>query len=133
MTRDEIIAVASSYLDCGLVNDDADAVLLAEGCRRWTQQNHRDPARNESAEEIRAGIRRGDEEGITRIDRRRWIVDGEQALVIADIHYRGLKRPIVLYERFLVRDGLIHEIEAIYLPPGPSGVSAGEARSGERA
>ncbi len=133
MTRDEIIAVASSYLDCGLVNDDADGVLLAGGCRRWTQQNHGDPPRNESADEIRAGIRRGDEAGITRIDRRRWIVDGEQALVIADIHYRGLERPIVLYERFLVRGGLIHEIEAIYLAPGAGGRAAGEARAGERA
>jgi len=119
MTRDEIIAVASTYLDCGLVNDDADGVLLAEDCRRWTQQNHGDPPRDQSAEEIRAGIRRGDEKGIARIDGRRWIVDGEQALVIADIHHRGLERPIVLYERFLVRDGRIHEIEAIYLPPGP--------------
>ena len=34
--RDEIIAVASSYLDAGLVNDEADGVHLAADCRRWT-------------------------------------------------------------------------------------------------
>jgi len=116
-SRDEIIAVASSYLDAGLTNDDAEGVLLAPDCRRWTQQNRAEPPRNDDAEGIRAGIRRGDEKGIERIDNRRWMVDGNQALVIADIHFRGLDNPIVLYERFLVADGLIQEIEAIFLPP----------------
>jgi hypothetical protein len=116
--RDEVIAVASTYLDAGLTNDDADGVLLDERCRRWTQQNHSAAPRNENAEQIRDGIRRGDEAGIERIDNRRWLVDGQQALVIADIHFRGLDEPIILYERFLVEDGRIREIEAIYLPPG---------------
>ena len=116
-SRDEIIAVASTYLDAGLTNDDADGVLLAPDCRRWTQQNRADPPRNGDAAGIRAGIRRGDERGIERIDNRRWLVDGNQALVIADIHFRGLETPIVLYERFVVEDGLIQEIEAIFLPP----------------
>ncbi len=115
--RDEIIVVASTYLDAGLTNDDADGVLLAPDCKRWTQQSYRDPPRNDHAEGIRAGIRRGDERGIERIANRRWIVDGDQAVVLADIHFRGLERPIVLYERFLVEDGRIREIEAIYLPP----------------
>jgi hypothetical protein len=116
-SRDEIIAVASTYLDCGLVNDDAEGVLLAPGCRRWTQQSYHGPARNQNAEEIRDGIRRGEEKGIWRIDKRRWIVEDDQALVLADLHFRGLDEPVILYERFRVEDGLIHEIEAIFLAP----------------
>ena len=116
-TRDEIIAVASSYLDAGLVNDEADGVHLAADCRRWTQQSHAVAPRNESADEIRAGIRRGDERGIRRIDNRRWLVDGNQAVVIADIWYEGLAEPIVLFERFRVEDGAICEIEGLYLAP----------------
>lgn len=108
-TRDEIIAVASSYLDAGLVNDEADGVHLAADCRRWTQQSHAAAPRNESADEIRAGIR--------RIENRRWLVDGNQAVVIADIWYEGLAEPIVLFERFRVEDGAIREIEGLYLAP----------------
>jgi hypothetical protein len=115
--REEIIAVASTYLDAGLVNDDADGVLLAPECRRWTQQSYHSPPRNQNAEEIRAGIRRGDERGIWSIDRRRWIVEGNQAVVLADLHFKGLEEPVILYERFTVEDGLIREIEAIFLAP----------------
>lgn len=116
-TRDEIIAIASSYLDAGLVNDDAEGVYLAADCRRWTQQSYAGAPRNQSADEIRAGIRRGDERGIRRIDNRRWLVDGDQALVIADIWHEGLADPIVLFERFRVEDGAIREIEGLYLAP----------------
>lgn len=115
--RDEIIAVASTYLDAGLVGDDAEGVRLAPDCRRWTQQSYHGPPRNGCAEEIREGIRRGDEKSIWRIDRRRWIVEGNQAVVLADLHVRGLDEPVILYERFLVEDGLIREIEALYLAP----------------
>ena len=117
LDREDMIAIASSYLDAGLVGGDADGVLLAPHCRRWTQQNHGGPPRDADAESIRAGIRRGDEDGVDKIDRRRWLVDGDQALVIADLHFRGIAEPVVLYERFRVEDGLIVEIEAIYLAP----------------
>lgn len=109
--------MASSYLDAGLVGSDADGVLLAPHCRRWTQQNYGGEPRDADADSIRAGIRRGDEDGVEKIDRRRWLVDGNEALVIADLHFRGVPEPIVLYERFRVEDGLIVEIEAIYLAP----------------
>ena len=115
--REQIIAVASTYLDAGLTSDDADGVLLAPDCRRWTQRNYHGPPRDSDAEAIRAGIRRGDEKGITRIDNRRWVVDGNQAVVLADIHFAGLDEPIILYERFLVEDGMIREIEGIFVPP----------------
>ena len=115
--RDEIIAVASTYLDAGLVNDDAEGVRLAEDCRRWTQQSQAGTPRNESADEIRAGIRRGDERGIERIDNRRWLVDGDQAVVIANIWHQGLSEPILLFERFRIEDGAIREIEGLYLAP----------------
>jgi len=119
--REKIIAVASTYLDAGLVNDDADGVRLAPDCRRWTQQSYHSPPRNQNAEEIRAGIRRGEEKGIFRIDRRRWIVDGNQAIVLADLHFKGLEAPVILYERFTVEAGLIREIEAIFLAPERAG------------
>ena len=53
------------------------------------------------------------------ITNRRWTVDvvRQETFMIADIVLDVLPLPITLYERFLIQDGLILEIEAIFLNP----------------
>ena len=117
LTRECVIAIAETYVQDLLVDERPDDTLLNDDVFRWTQQNHADPPRDTSAEEIREATRQGAEATVEDIVNRRWIVDGNEAIVIADIIVTGLAEPVTLYERFLIRYGQIAEIEAIFLPP----------------
>ena len=116
--RDEKIAVAMTYLNA-LVSHDADSVRFAP--EAWRSNNGSPPVRGEDA--LRAVIPR---EPVAAIDNLAWVVDGDQAIVfydlIADFSLgTGAKAgasseqiPCTIAERFLVRDGLIHEIEVMH-------------------
>lgn len=112
-----IVEVARSYLD-GLVSHDADSVLLAPEARRIDNGK----VTVEGADALRAVIRR---EPVGEMGSFRWVVDGDQAIAFydldADLARKGDDHgprekwiPACIGERFLVRDGRIHEIEVVY-------------------
>jgi hypothetical protein len=121
LSRGCVIAIAETYVQNLLVDEREMDALLNEDVQRWTQQNKSEPPRNTTAESIREQTRAGAEATVDAIINRRWIVEGNQAIVIADIVVTGLARPVTLYERFLIRWGQISEIEAIFLSPPPAG------------
>ena len=113
LSRGCIIAICETYVQNLLVEDREMDALLNEDVVRWTEQNKADPPRDTTAESVREKTRAGAERAVDDIVNRRWIVEGNQALVIADIVVAGLAKPVTLYERFLIRWGQISEIEAI--------------------
>jgi hypothetical protein len=117
LSRECVIAIAETYVQSNLVEEREMDVLLNDDVVRWTQQNRAEPPRDTSAESIRESTRSGAESRVEAIVNRRWIVDGNEAVVIADIVVTGLDQPTTLYERFLIRWGQIAEIEATFLAP----------------
>ena len=117
LSRSCVIAIAETYVQNLLVDEREMDALLNNDVVRWTEQNKADPPRDTCAESIRESTRAGAERAVHDIINRRWMVEGNQALVIADIVVPGLARPVILYERFLIRWGQISEIEAISLSP----------------
>jgi hypothetical protein len=117
LSRSCVIAIAETYVQNLLVEEREMDALLNDDVLRWTEQNKADPPRDTSAESIRESTRAGAERSVRDIINRRWMVDGNQALVIADIVVTGLAKPVILYERFLIRWGQISEIEAVSLSP----------------
>jgi hypothetical protein len=117
LSRSCVIAIAETYVQNLLVDEREMDALLNEDVVRWTEQNRADPPRDTSAESVRESTRAGAERAVVDIVNRRWMVEGNQAVVIADIVVAGLAKPVILYERFLIRWGQISEIEAISLSP----------------
>ena len=117
LSRGCVIAIAETYVQNLLVEERELDALLNEDVVRWTEQNKADPPRDTTAESIRESTRVGAERSVADIVNRRWMVEDNQALVIADIVVAGLAKPVILYERFLIRWGQISEIEAISLMP----------------
>jgi hypothetical protein len=117
LSRGCVIAIAETYVQNLLVEEREMDALLNDDVVRWTEQNKAGPPRDTSAESIRESTRAGAERAVADIINRRWMVEGNQALVIADIVVAGLATPVILYERFLIRWGQISEIEAISLLP----------------
>ncbi len=113
---EELIAISETYVDALTVPGN-EGVLLHPDVRRWTQQNIAEPPRNDDRDELLESIAEEDLDGV--ITNRRWTVDvvRQETFMIADIVLEGLPLPITLYERFLIEDGLILEIEAIFLNP----------------
>ena len=109
-----LIAISETYVNA-LEVPGAEGVLLHPDVKRWTQMNYADPPRNDDRDELLASIAAEDLPGV--ITNRRWTVDPlrQETFMIADIVLEGLAKPIILYERFLIEDGLIKEIEAIFL------------------
>lgn len=110
-TRAEIIATASRYIDA-IVSHEPSDVPLAAHARRF-EQGHQDCA---TPEEIRAALRASAMDVVVGIGPVRWIVDEESDQAVAyfelELDHGGTCR---LAERFRVREGLIEEIEAIFI------------------
>jgi len=79
-----VIAIAETYVQHLLVDERPDDTLLDDDVVRWTQQNHAEPPRDTSAEQIREATRRGAEATVEDIVNRRWVVDGNEAVLIGD-------------------------------------------------
>jgi len=107
-----MIASATRYLDA-LVSHRGDDVPLAAQCRR-TERGRNTGA---SGDEIRTQLASEIMQGITGYRDTRWFVDGDNAVVFYVLDAYGMHVDIA--ERFLVRDGEIHEIEAIFELPTP--------------
>jgi hypothetical protein len=109
--RAQIIAAATKYLEA-IVSHEPSGVPFAAHARRFEQgQPHGD-----TPDEIRAGLRSSVMDVVTRLGPVRWIVEEESDQAVAffevGLSHGGTCR---LSERFRVRDGLIEEIEAIYV------------------
>ena len=105
--RDELIAIAQTYLD-GILNCDGSAVALAPDC--WRIEQGRNSGRN--AEEIRAALKTMSYvQGMRDV---RWFVDegGEHVFAWYMVDVEGVTSFIA--ERFRIMDSLIHEIEVVF-------------------
>jgi len=125
MTRTELIAAASLYLD-GIVTHDGSRVPFAPDCRRTEQAR----VTGSSAEELRDSLARMPE--MTGRRNTRFVVDDRTGSVVAftqlqlpatddpapsgRTYPRGSGEPTTVHlaERFRIADGLIREIEAIF-------------------
>ena len=112
-----VVDVASTYLDA-LMSQDAESALLAPDVRRL----HDGQVMVKGAAAIRDILRR---EPLARMGDRRWVVDGEHAVVFYDLDADPARAtdtagppdtwiPTYIAERFLVREGLVHEIDPIF-------------------
>ena len=111
MSREEMIAVASTYLDA-LVSHDASAVPLAPNC--WRTEEGKNSG--VGADDIRTRIKSEVMHGISGYRDLRWWVDGDDVIAFYMLD-AGATAQIV--ERFRVIDGVLHEIEAVfYIHPG---------------
>ncbi len=103
-----VIAVVSTYLIAGLQDKDADAPLLTDDVTRRLVGR---PPSATSAEDIREGIRNGQEDSVGAVTNIQWTVEGNEAWVIWDGIFTGQSEPgFFVSERFRLRDGLISEI-----------------------
>ena len=110
MQRDDMISVATRYLDA-LVSHRGDDVPFAVDCRR-TERGQNTGA---SGDEIRTQLASEIMHGITGYRDVRWFVDGDDAIAFYVLDAYGMA--VTIAERFLIRDGAIHEIEAIFELP----------------
>jgi hypothetical protein len=123
-SRDSKIAVAMTYLQNGLIDHDPAAVLLSDDARRINNGVLACP----DPESLRRIILR---EPVGAIHNLRWVVDGDDAVVVYDMlvdwtrsdQSESFADPSTwtlayIGERFHVVDGMIHEIEVVYAPDG---------------
>ena len=103
--RDDVIAVAKTYLD-GVVKGDGSGVLLAADC--WRVEQGMNSGVN--ADEIRRSLdHMGGFSGMRDL---RWFVDGDDAVAFYLLDVGPFTSFIV--ERFHVADGVITEIEVLF-------------------
>ena len=125
MTREELIAIASRYLD-GIVTRDGSQVPFAADCRRTEQAR----VTGRGAEELRDSLSRMPV--MTGRRNTRFVVDEPAGMVVAftqlqlpatdepapagRTYPRGSGKPTTVHlaERFRIEGGLIREIEAIF-------------------
>ena len=119
MDRNAMIETAMVYLRDGLVRKDGAKVreVLAPGCWRIEQGNNT----GASADEIAKAFELPVFSIITGLGAVRWVAEGDALVAFYELELQDGKLPAVLIaERFLVRDGKIHEIEAIFHQPAAS-------------
>ena len=107
MERADMIATATRYLDA-LVSHVGEGLPLADDCRRVERGRNT----GNSGNAIRAQLATEIMHGITGYREVRWFVDGDNAIALYKLDAYGME--VEIAERFLVRDGEIHEIEAIF-------------------
>jgi hypothetical protein len=118
--RDAMIAVATTYLQDGLIGHDADKVLLAPEARRISNGE----VVCEGGDAIRAIF---PHEPVGAVHNLRWVVDGEDAVVVYDMLVDWTRADqsetfadpstwtlVFIGERFHIVDGLITEIEVLH-------------------
>jgi len=107
--RESIIEAAEKYLFHGLVEHDGSKVPLAEGVLRKEQGRNTGEGREGLIEALDLDVMKV----ITGIRNVRWIVEEDQAVAFYDLDVTNSERPVLIAERFRVKDGLITEIEAL--------------------
>lgn len=109
-SREQLITAAEKYLFQGLVEHDGSEVPLAPDC--WRIEQGVDTG--DTAAKIREQLTAEVMNVITGLDNLRWLVEGDEGVVYYDLHTKASPKPVLIAERFKVRDGLIQEIEAIF-------------------
>jgi hypothetical protein len=109
--RAEMISAAEKYLDAIVTHDPSDVPLADHAWR--IEQGRRDAS---SADEIRAALQSEVMDVVVGRRPARWVVDesAHQAVAFYEVDLAG-GGTCRLGERFLVRDGLIEEIEAVFI------------------
>jgi len=118
-SRDDVIAVCQTYIDC-LLSGDGGSVLLAPDA--WRIENGRDMGDSGPAIQQMLNQMLGDgAKVVTGMDDLRWYVEGEEAVAfytleidptaLGQVDAAPVQMPIV--ERFRVHDGLITEVEPV--------------------
>ena len=110
-SREQLIEAAEKYLFHGLVEHDGSKVPLAPDC--WRIEQGVDTGN--SAEKIREQLASEIMNLITGLDNLRWLVEGDEGVVYYDLHTKASPKPVLIAERFKVVDGLITEIEALFV------------------
>lgn len=107
-SRDELIAIARTYLD-GILENDGSAAALADDC--WRVEQGRNTGTN--AEEIRAALKTMSY--VETIRDVRWFVDegGEHVFAWYTLDVAGGVTSFIA-ERFRIVDALIREIEVVF-------------------
>ena len=107
VARDELIAIAQTYLD-GILSCDGSGAALADDC--WRVEQGRNTGT--SAAEIRAALKTMSY--VESIRDVRWFVDdgGEHVIAWYVLDVAGVTSFIA--ERFRIVDGLIREIEVVF-------------------
>ncbi len=107
-----MIATATRYLDA-LVSHRGDDVPFAADCRRTERGQNTGASAKEICDQLASEIMHG----ITGYRDVRWFVDGDNLIAFYVLDAYGMN--VEIAERFLIRNGKIHEIEAIFeLPRG---------------
>ncbi len=114
----DAIAVAETYIFGGLVEHDGDKVLLADDALR-TEQGR---STGDNAAAIRASLESPGLRVVSGVENLRWVVECNdddvchaEATFDLEIDTFGPRPPVLISERFRVEDGLIQEIEAIFV------------------
>jgi hypothetical protein len=108
VARDELIAIAQTYLD-GILKNDGSGAALADDC--WRVEQGRNTGTN--AEEVRAALETMSY--VETIRDIRWFVDtgGEQVIAWYVLDVAGGVTSFIA-ERFRIVDSLIREIEVVF-------------------
>ncbi len=128
----EAIAVAETYIFHGLVEHDGDKVLLADDALR-TEQGR---STGDNAAAIRASLESPALQVVSGVKNLRWVVECNfddvchaSAIFDLEIDAFGPRPPVLIAERFRVEDGLITEIEAIFVIQEDFGPCSGECHA----
>ncbi len=128
----QAIEVAETYIFGGLVEHDGDKVLLADDAFR-TEQGF---GTGDDAAAIRASLESPALQVVSGVKNLRWVVECNfddvchaSAIFDLEIDAFGPRPPVLIAERFRVEDGLITEIEAIFVVQEDFGPCSGECHA----
>jgi len=121
-SRDSIIAAAEAYIFKGLVAQQPELVPLADNCIRIELGMNT----GSSGEHLRELLASSIYDVVQECYDLNWTVEGEQACVFYKQKLSFCDSPILIATRFIVRDGLIYEIEILFYSHGMMDAS-GEA------
>lgn len=120
MTRQEIIDCCEAYIFKGLVEQQPDAIPLAEGCVRT--ELGMNTGRN--AAHIRELLKSPMYDVVVDSFDLEWVVEGDPACVFYKQKMSIKDEPSLIATRFRVRGGLIEEIEILFFTEGMMDVTA---------
>lgn len=109
-SREELIEIASRYLYDGLLEHRPEEIPLAPTCVRsemgWETGG--------SAEQLRDLLRHDAYKANKAIKDPQWVVEEPFVDVRYNLELHGIDEPILVFNRFEIRDGLIQSIDAMF-------------------
>ena len=109
-TRDELIAVANTYLQQGLLDHEPDAVLFADDCVRIEMGVET----GGNAAQLRELLADPAYAGNRAMHDKQWIVEDPWVHVIYDLELDKLPDPMRVSTRFRIIDGRIQYLEVVF-------------------